>query len=74
LIGRSRSVAWNDPALLADEAFVLRIGLLGILLCKRCSRLSRLAGEKRLDLPQLLAQLGFSRHPAASHGACRAKS
>src|ERR1700722_19135222 len=22
------------------------------------------AGEKRLDLPQLLAQLGFSRHPA----------
>jgi hypothetical protein len=24
------------------------------------------AGEKRLDLPQLLAQLGFNRHPAAS--------
>src|SRR5580704_16076556 len=24
------------------------------------------AREKRLDLPQLLAQLGFSRHPAAS--------
>jgi hypothetical protein len=25
------------------------------------------AGEKRLDLPQLLAQLGFNRRPAACH-------
>ena len=32
------------------------------------------AGEKRLDLPQLLAQLGFSRRPATSSWSLQSKA